>query len=534
VTVAEAAADYLRTAGVQRVYGVPGEDHLRLLDACEAAGLRYVAARDESAACIMAAAEAQATGRPGVVVVTLAPGLSNAINGLACAALDNLPLLVISGQHHPDRFPIIVRQALDNHALVGGVTKWRTTAGARIHQVLAKALDTALAPPAGPVFLELRDDVARAAPTDSAADWPLLLPSGSQRADVLPSERLRRLADALRAAERPAIIIGARAGAPEVERLSTALRAPTFTSPAAKGVCHSDDPWFAGTFLNGNLEANILDRADLVLAIGLDALDFFNVPWRYTAAVHAVEPDATNTQHFLPTRSQLVGNVGGVLDALVEQLGEVRSEWAPSDVSAYRAELGRLFPADDARLTIPTALAELRSGLPPETLLTVDAGFAKPLTSYLWPACAPNTCFTAHGLSTMGYAIPAANALTLVFPERPVLALMGDGSLLMRAPEIGVAAAFGSAPIYVAWIDASLSQIEIKQRRQGLRPVGATFPPPCCPKIADAFGALGWDVDTRAALRAALDQARMARQPSLIGVRVDHTSRDAWFDLLRG
>src|SRR5207302_8554714 len=133
--VADALAHALQKVGLQRVYGLPGEDRLHLLHAVENAGLTYVAARDETSATIMAAAEAQATGLPGVVIVTIAPGLTNAINGIAHAALDNLPLLLVSGQHAPDRAPIIVRQALDNHALVASLTRWRATAGRRINQV---------------------------------------------------------------------------------------------------------------------------------------------------------------------------------------------------------------------------------------------------------------------------------------------------------------------------------------------------------------------------------------------------------------
>ena len=533
--VAGAVADYLGRAGIRRVYGVPGEDHLRLLDALAAAGLRYVGARDESAACVMAMAEAQATGRPGVAIVTLAPGLTNAINGIAAAALDHVPLLVISGQHAPDRQPLIVRQGLDNAALVAGVTKWRAVAGARINQLLAKALDTALAPPAGPVYLEVRDDVARSEAVDRAHDWPLLVRSGAAAAVATVRGDLQAV---VAEAERPAIIVGARAAdlgtAEAVQRLAAALHAPVFTSPAAKGVCTLECPWFAGTFLNGNPEAAVLDRCDLILAVGLDALDIFNAPWRYAARVLGVEPDATNAQHFLPVQEQIVGEVPAVLDGLRAGGRSSSSIWTVDEVTNYRARLDGLFALDDTRLSIPAALADARAILPPETLVTVDAGFGKPLAAYLWPACAPQTYFTAHGLSTMGYAIPAANAVQLVHPERPVLGLMGDGSLLMRASEIGVAAALGIAPIYVVWVDAALTQIEIKQRRQGLQPVGATFPAPCCAKIADAFGGQGWDVETRADFRAALHAAREAHQPALIGARVDQAQREAWFDQLRG
>src|ERR1043166_8757620 len=158
-TVATAFARALKAAGVQRVYGLPGEDHLRLLDTVAAEGLSYIGAREESAAAMMAATEAQASGVPGVVLVTIAPGLTNAINAIAHAWLDHVPLLIVCGQHAPERAPLIVRQGLDNHRLVASITRWTVTASARIHQVTARALDTALTAPAGPVLLELRDDV---------------------------------------------------------------------------------------------------------------------------------------------------------------------------------------------------------------------------------------------------------------------------------------------------------------------------------------------------------------------------------------
>jgi len=210
-TVAVAFARALRAAGIQRVYGVPGEDHLRLLDALPVAGICYVAAREENAAAIMAATEAQATGRVGVVLVTLAPGITNAINGIAYALLDRVPLLVVSGQHNPERAPVIVRQSLDTHRLVDSVCKLTLTASPRIHQVLTRALDTATAAPGGPVLLELREDIAAVAPMDDAHDWGLLqVESRTLRASgVVAAESLSPAVQALfKRSRTPAIVVG--------------------------------------------------------------------------------------------------------------------------------------------------------------------------------------------------------------------------------------------------------------------------------------------------------------------------------------
>jgi acetolactate synthase I/II/III large subunit len=626
-TVANAFAAALRAAGVERVYGLPGEDHLRILDALPSAGLHYVGARDECAAAIMAATEAQASGVPGVVLLTIAPGITNAINAIAHAWLDHVPLLVVCGQHAPERAPLIIRQGLDTQRLLAPLTRWTATASARIHQVLARALDTAMAPPGGPVLLELRDDVSAAAPLDRLADWPLLQTNahtlrvtGTVLEQAIPDELRMRV----RAAGRPAIVVGgscpsSAATCAAIDRASHALAAPVFCSPAAMGVLGPEHDWFAGTFMNGNLEAKVLGRSDLILALGLDARDFFNAAWRYTAPVVAVNawPD---TQRFAPTQHQLVGDTAAIVEALVcrgtdasagasaaaldsasasdggaasaagaapasasgsaaaqattAALAASRasasvldaanasvqrvsaSAWTRDDVIAYRASVERPFGLQSSAFTIASALRAARAMLPPETLVAVDAGFGKPLASYLWSAARPNAYFTAHGLSTMGYALPAANALALAYPSRPVVAFMGDGSLLMRASELSVAAELGIAPIYVVWMDGALAQIETKQLRQGLRPVGARLPELSCVRIAEAFGAVGVDVSSLSEFRAALGSAlasaaalatedargpesapnappRGAR-PTLIGARVDQACRGEWYDLLRG
>jgi acetolactate synthase I/II/III large subunit len=547
-TVAHALARGLRAAGVERVYGLPGEDHLRLLDALEDAGMTYVGARDESSAAIMAATEAQATGVPGVVLVTIAPGLTNAVNGIAYAHLDNIPLVVITGQHNPERSPLMVRQLLDNHRLVDSLTRWTTTAGTRIHQVLAKVLDTALAPPGGPVLLELRDDVAAQAPTDRAADWPTLQTGGRTirvggetrlRAAAAAGQLADPLGDVLRLVEqatRPAIVIGGGCpadalSAQAIAAGAAALRAPVFASPSALGMLGDADPWLAGTFMNGNLEAEILGRCDVLLTLGLDARDFFNGSWRYQAPVVALNtlPDS---QRYAPAQFQLLGEPAAVLGAL--SAGQGASEWRPADVTTYRCHLEQPFRLSDGAFTIAAALRCARSILPPETRVAIDAGFGKPLASYLWTAPAPNMYFTAHGLSTMGYALPAANALQLAYPRQPVVAFMGDGSLLMRAAEISVAAQHGIAPIYVAWMDGALAQIEVKQLRQDLRPVGARLPDSSCAKIADAFGGVGSDVHTLEEFGRALQAGLESRLPTLIGARVDQRWRAEWYELMRG
>ncbi len=528
-SVASAFARILHSAGVQRVYGLPGEDHLRLLDVLPGEGVAYVAARDETSAALMAATEAEATGHPGVVLVTLAPGITNTINGIAHAAMDGLPLLVVSGQHHPERAPLIVRQSLDTRLLVSSLCKATLTASARIHQVMARALAMAMAPPAGPVLLELREDIAAAAALDAPEPWQL--DTVHARASVGVPDSVLALVTAART---PCIIVGGACpidAEPALAGLSERLRAPTFTSPSAMGMLASSEPWLAGTFMNGNFEAQLFERSDLIVTVGLDAKDFFNGPWRYQAPVVAIN-EQDDTQRFVPVRQQVLGDTAALLDGM--SCLSSASEWTPADVERYRETQERPFSSETDVLTIPSALRCARQILPPEALVAVDAGFGKPLTSYLWSTLRPKRYFTAHALSTMGYALPAANALKLAAPDTPVVAFMGDGSLLMRASEITVAVEHAVAPIYVVWMDGALAQIETKQLRQHLEPTGSRLPRLSCAAIASAFGANGCDVHSLKDFEAAIRAGLASQRPTLIGANVDQARRAEWFELMRG
>lgn len=503
-----------------------------LLAAVADEGIAYVGAHDEGAACIMGCAESQLCGRPSVAIVTLAPGLTNAINGIANAYLDNLPLVVLCGQHAVDRQASVIRQYLDNRSVVAGVTKAFFAATPFINHDLSRAFASAVADPAGPVLLEVRDEVARQQAADEYGAWDVSATHSANSWEV-PIEVSKRFANAAR----PVILVGSDIPGERLDQivatLAAALRAPIFVTPSAKGRVAVDDPWLAGTFLNGNIEEAILGRADEILGIDLRANEIFNRPWQYVPIVSLAA--RTSTQRFFPCTHEIVGSPGRLLSCLHGQLiSSGGSAWSTGDVTDYRRNLDAAFSASPDSLTIPQAIRLIRRQVPSDTIVAVDAGFGKALMSYLWTSDEWPGYFTSSGLSTMGYAIPATTALQLVSRERRVVAFMGDGSLLMRAPEITVAVDQELPCIYIVWMDAALTQISVKQRRSGLAEVGTRLTTYSCSKIAEAFGAAGEDVVDLAALPLALDKALARTSPTLIGLYVDQSHSDEWFELLRG
>ena len=466
--VARAIATHLKAIGIERVYGVPGEDHLLLLDALEPCGITYVPAQHETAACIMAGADAQLTGRPGVVLITLAPGLTNAINGIANAYLDRIPMLIFTGQHGADRRPIMVRQTLDNHRVVQGVVKESMTIGGYVHQALAKAIDIAMADPAGPVYVDLPDEIAGREAIDMMEPW---LGGMWTTPDEPTDSRSLRLGlpdvtevqGRLRSARRPVMILGGfHYSERERERIARFLdtfNVVALTTSSAKGSVVDTHPRLAGVFYNSNLERRIFEQADVLITLNLDAKDILNRPWPYSAYTIAINRSHV-PQRFYPAAIELVGDIAPVLAALDGDAGAgakgALSSWTDDDVAEFRASIEATFEAStdpQAGITVVDAIRCIRSLVPADTIVTVDAGFGKPVLAVLWPNTTAETFFASHGLSTMAYAIPSANAIKALVGRRTVLAFMGDGSLMMGVGGDRSRRRCGLAPIYIVWME---------------------------------------------------------------------------------
>jgi acetolactate synthase-1/2/3 large subunit len=545
--VARRVAATLKELGIERVYGLPGEDHMTLLDAFAEAGVTYHAAVNESSAVIMAATEAQVSGKPGVVVLSLAPGISNGVNGLAHAALEFSPILVISGNFPAHREPFVVRQWLDLRRLVEPYVKWAGKISAKTDVILAlcKALDIASAARPGPVFLEIPDEVAtqeESQVVDSSAAIGVLTREWQDRGQSrlvgnppTPSS-LASLTDRLATAKRPVLVVGGRRADISRETLdafTSKFRVPVFTSSGQKGLTNSDAEFYAGTFLNGSLETNLLDQSDALIMVNPEAYDYYNKPWPYSMHATAITPAAFE-EWLYPFSERIVADPDATLRAIIESGAESASEWTTDDVTSYRAHLrSSLLDSSFDGLTVPLAVEAALSTAPANVRLTADAGFSKPIVAMLSEPTRRGDYFASNGLSTMGYSIPAAIAAARASDE-PVLAFMGDGSLLMRATELVYARTLAAPLVVVAIMDKSLSQIEIKQERLGLQLVGVTVPEVSCAKLAESIGVTGVDVDDEASLREALATAWASGGTTLIGAHISPESSRQFFEVLRG
>ncbi|WP_028651695.1 thiamine pyrophosphate-binding protein [Nocardioides halotolerans] len=541
--IAAQIAELLTGVGIRRVYGLPGEDHMALIDAFEAAGLEYVTAFNESSAVIMAATDAQHTGLPGVVVLSLAPGVSNGVNGLLNTYLDQVPLILISGQHPAHRYPFVTRQGFDIEQLVTPMTKWRARAvpGTDIPGLVGRAVDEAMSGKPGPVYLEVPDDVATAdpvAPTEAvaAAVEQLRARWGAApgRRPAVPAE-VADLRSRLETAERPVLVLAGRRRrvSPETATaFAEAWRLPVFTSSRQKGTVHPDSPYAAGTFLNGRLERHLFDRSDLVVLVDPDPFDFYNRAWCFDSEAVAFVED-TFTDWSNPIARRLVGDPEASLAALADNPAPA-SVWTAEDVQGYRDHLRATLLPPTETLSVSQAVDAALAVWPRDGYLIADAGFSKPLVAMLSTPSEPDLYYASNALSTMGYTVPTAVATRRAVGGRPVLGFLGDGSLLMRATELMVSTEAGGPLVYVVVMDRALTQIEVKQERRHLRPVGATLPELSAAKLGEAFGIEGIDAHTADDVRAAVGKGLGSDRPVLVGVHVDKQPARELFEVLRG
>jgi acetolactate synthase-1/2/3 large subunit len=522
----------LAGAGTRLVFGVPGGGpNLDVVGAAAAAGLRFVLARGETAATIMAATYADLTGTPGAVVVTRGPGLASAVNGIAHAALDRLPLVVIADTV-PSATPRITHQRIDQDALGRSVAKAAITVGGpRAGGRAAQAVRTALATPAGPVVANM---------DESAPD--LDEPVAPEPREMPDSDGTQVLAEALNGARRPVVLLGTGAvpRTAAVRKVLAGSGVPVLHTYRARGVLPDSAAEAAGLVTGGTMEWPLLSAADLIVGLGVDEAEMIPAPWDYAARTILVTEDEPGDHGYFTGATTLRLPLGRALEALAMGLAAAGGlGWAAGAGRAAKEDAARRLAAvavaGPGRLAPQQVVQTVRDGTPAETIATVDAGAHMLVAMPLWEVPEPGRLLISSGLATMGYALPAAIAAALCTPRVPVVAFTGDGGLGMTLAELETAVRLSLPVIVVVFNDAALSLIEIKQQPSGQGGAEAVrYQPVSFAAAATALGAAGAAVSTEPDLAAALAAALRRPGPTVIDAAVDPACYPAVMDLTRG
>jgi acetolactate synthase-1/2/3 large subunit len=524
-SLAEFIAVSLKRRGVKRIFGIPGGgSSLDIIDASAKIGIEFVLAQTETAAALMAATTAELTGTPGVALTGIGPGAASAVNGVAYASLERAPVVLLTDcNNHAST----LHQAFDQRALFQPLVKNGCHLTAETADTLENVLDSALELPFGPVHIDLS---AKAAGQHvSVSVRPNRVESRQLTGDV------NRAHDLLRRSRKPIIIAGLDArsndGSGALHNIFDALAAPVLCTYKAKGVVPDNDPHFIGMFTGAVAEAASIAEADLIVFFGFDPVEIIPAPWRYTVPVLELATVAAHRQPVEPTVT-LSGPLDTVTAALEPALRT--SDWASEVIAALKQRMAQDLSLLGTAATAETVTRALQRAAPISTRLTVDSGAHMFAAMAFWQASAPFDVLKSNGLSTMGYALPAAIASVLVQPEVPVAALTGDGGMMMCLGELSTASRAGGKIVCVVVNDARLSLIDIKQQRQQRPSIGVRYPRIDFATAAEGLGCRSWRVGPGDDLDAALTEAFACEGPAVVDVEVDPSGYGAQLEALRG
>lgn len=522
----------LENEGVSVVFGLPGEENIRFVQALASSNIRYVLTRHEQAAAFMAEMYGRVTGRAAVVSATLGPGAINMQLGVADATTNSTPMVAISAQVGQDREYKESHQYVDLVSMFAPITRWSAgvpTARA-IPEMFRKAFKVAEAERPAAVYLAVPEHIDA-----DAADYPDLtpLPRNVVRAEAPAARQVERAVDILRAAKRPVVLAGhgaARADATAaLIRFSDELGVKVANTFHGKGVMPDDHPNSIGTigFMRHDYVNFGFDRADVVVAVGYELQEFDPVrinPQADKKIIHIHRFPAEVDAHY-PVDVGIIGDISASLNALADALAGHRFEADP-DVPGSgllteeftRGQQDSRYPLAPARV-----VSDTRAALGRGDVVLVDTGATKMWMARLYPTYERNTCLVSNGLSAMGFALPGALGVKLARPDSRVLAVVGDGAFMMNSQEIETAVRERIPLVVLIWEDGGYGLIEWKMDLELGAHYYVKFGNPDIVKYAESFGAKGYRINSAEellpTLRAALDDDGV----SLICCPVDYS-----------
>ncbi|UXA07516.1 acetolactate synthase large subunit [Mycobacterium sp. SMC-2] len=528
---AELMVKCLENEGVSVVFGLPGEENIRFVQALASSSIRYVLTRHEQGAAFMAEMYGRVTGRAAVVSSTLGPGAINMQLGVADATTNSTPLVAVSAQVGHDRQFKESHQYVDLVSMFAPITRWAAgvpTARA-IPEMFRKAFKVAETERPAAVYLAVPEHIDA-----DETDYDLTpLPRNVVRPDAPAPGQIERAVDILRNAKRPVVLAGhgaARGNATAaLVRFSDEFGISVANTFHGKGVMPDDHPNSIGTigFMRHDYVNFGFDNADVVIAVGYELQEFDPVrinPQADKKIIHIHRFPAEVDAHY-SVDVGIIGDISASLQALTDALDGHTYEADP-EVPGHgllaeefaRGQQDSRYPLAPARV-----VADTRAALGRSDVVLVDTGATKMWMARLYPTYECNTCLVSNGLSTMGFALPGALGVKLARPDSKVLAVVGDGAFMMNSQEIETAVRERIPLVVLIWEDDGYGLIEWKMDLELGAHYYVKFGNPDVVKYAESFGAKGYRINSAdellPTLRAALDDAGV----SLICCPVDYS-----------
>ncbi len=523
----------LEAEGVEYIFGIPGEENLDFLDSLRNSKIRLILTRHEQAAGFMAATYGRLTGRAGVCLSTLGPGATNFVTAAAYGQLGALPMLMITGQKPIKTSKQGKFQIVDVVEMMKPLTKYtqQIVGGDNIPSRVHEAFRLAEEERPGATHLELPEDIAR---DETDAD---LLPKRHVRRPIAEQKSIHQAVEALQKAKHPLLLIGAGANRKQTAKMLRdfvdEFQIPFFSTQMGKGVLDERDPLFLGNaaLSDGDFLHRAIAHSDLILNVGHDVVEkppFFMHVDDGRTVIHVNFRTAEVDPVYFP-QVEVVGDIANSVWQIKQAL-TAQEHW---DFNYFlqireRVEAHLLEGAVDPRFPIyPQRLvADIRKVMPDDGIIALDNGVYKIWFARNYRAHLPNTVLLDNALATMGAGLPSALAAQIVFPERRVMAICGDGGFLMNSAEMETAVRLKLNLIVLILRDNAYGMIKWKQSNMGFPNWGLDFGNPDFVKYAESYGAHGHRVASAEGLAPLLEQCYQAGGVHLVEAPMDYSEND--------
>ncbi|WP_017942976.1 MULTISPECIES: acetolactate synthase large subunit [unclassified Thioalkalivibrio] len=526
-TTAQRLVECLEQEGVERIFGLPGEENMAVLDALADSSIEFVTTRHEQGAAFMADVHGRLSGKAGVCLATLGPGATNLITGVADANMDHAPLVAIAGQASTHRLHKESHQVLDLKGLFQPITKYSSSVVEPeiLPEIVRKAFKWAEGGKPGASFLELPENIA----SMPCPNPPLPVHSGPA---AVPAEAsLEAAARLLNEARHPLILAGngvIRSGASgALATLASALNIPVANTFMAKGVLPFRHPLALGSVgLQSQDFVNFgFHKADVIVCIGYDLVEYppsFWHPDGDRTLIHVDSAPAEIDGHYNVT-AEVLGDLTTCLHRLSEQVSPREETILRPLRQSLIADMNEHRDDTQVPLKPQKLIWDLRTAADLDAIMITDVGAHKLWMARMFRCELPNTCLISNGFASMGIALPGAIAAAKLHPERQVVAVTGDAGFLMNVQELETAVRLGLNFVVLIWNDNAYGLIEWKQVREYGRKAFVEFGNPDFVQLARSFGAHGVRIEPGDSLEMALREALVKPGVTVIDCPVDYS-----------
>jgi acetolactate synthase I/II/III large subunit len=523
----------LEEEGVEYIFGVPGEENLDFLDSLSrSTKIKLILTRHEQGAGFMAATYGRHTGKTGVCLATLGPGATNFVTAGAYAQLGGMPMMMITGQKPIKKSKQGRFQILDVVAMMGPITKYthQMASSDNIPSRVREAIRLAEEEKPGAVHIELPEDIADE-DTDSVP-----IPRSIARRPSADSKAVAAAVAKLRAAKAPVLVIGAGANRTMTGKMLRELvektGIPFLTTQLGKGVIDERHPKFVGcaALSAGDFVHRAVEASDCIVNIGHDVIEKppFFMRQGGPHVIHVSMKSAEVDPVYFP-QIEVIGDIANAIWQIKESL-EPSPDWNfDLMLRARAAEVAHTSSLDgDERHPIypPYLVQQIRNAMPDDGIICLDNGVYKIWFARGYTAYHPNTVLLDNALATMGAGLPSAMMSSMVYPDRKVMAICGDGGFMMNSQEMETAVRLGLNVTVLILNDNSYGMIRWKQANMGFKDWGLTYGNPDFVKYAESYGAHGHRVESAAHLKELLAHCLSTPGVHLIDCPVDYADND--------